>query len=198
MNHLEKRIKEKYPNQDIKVLKYSTMHDPATVQCKNCQSVYTLTRGENFLRKEKKCICNKCKNNHSGGRLSLEDFQMKINKLYPNQSLTVLNYTLKNRPCTIKCNTCGQEYTLKNAQSFYNKNKKRVCKNCLPNKRNIIKKSIDKFMNWVDTQDAFVFKDIPEKINSKTLITGYCTKCGKPSEKNIYENEVVNFVRTIL
>lgn len=187
MNHLEKRIKQRYPNEDISVLEYTGMQYPAKVKCNFCRSEYSLKRAQNFLRKNKKCICKKCINNKSGGRLTLSEFQQKIDKLYPEQKLTVLNYTLKNRPCTIRCDFCGEQYTLQNAESFYNKNKKRICKKCLPNKRKQIQKSLNDFIKWAKQQDAFVFENIPEKINSKTLIQGFCQKCKKQSKKNIYD-----------
>ena len=182
MNHLEKRIKQRYPNEDISVLEYTGMQYPAKVKCNFCRSEYSLKRAQNFLRKNKKCICKKCINNKSGSRLTLSEFQQKIDKLYPEQKLTVLNYTLKNRPCTIRCDFCGEQYTLQNAESFYNKNKKRICKKCLPNKRKQIQKSLNDFIKWAKQQDAFVFENIPEKINSKTLIQGFCQKCKKQSK----------------
>lgn len=187
MNHLEKRLRERFPYQELLVVHYTKMQEPATVQCYSCKSEYTLKQAFNFLRENKKCVCKKCINNKSGGRLSIQEFQLKIDKLYPNESLTVLNYTLKNRPCSIKCNNCGQIWTLQNAESFYNKYKKYVCKKCYPNKNNLMQQTILKFYLWKDNQDSFNFKNIPKKINSKTLIKGTCTFCGKESEKTIYD-----------
>lgn len=187
MNHLEKRIKEKFPQQEIQVLLYTKMSQPAIVKCKRCGQVYELVKAENFLRANKKCICRKCINNKSGGRLTIEEFQKKIEKLYPQENLTVLNYTLKNRPCSIKCNNCGQIYTLKNAESFYNRDKKRICKKCLPNKRQQIFQSMRNFEKWKNKQTSFSFDTIPTILNSKTLITGYCTQCGNVSQKTIYD-----------
>ena len=187
MNHLEKRIRQQYPNEDISVIQYTTMSNPAIVKCNFCKEEYFLQRAENFLRVGKKCICKKCVNNKSGGRLTIAEFQQKINNLYPQETLTVLTYTLKNRPCTIRCDCCGRQYTLQNAESFYNKNKKRVCKFCLPNKRKQMQESLKKFSQWANKQNNFIFNEIPQKINSKTLISGKCSICGKKSEKTIYD-----------
>ena len=187
MNHLDKRLKERFPYQELLTVHYTKMQEPATVQCCSCKNEYTLKQAFNFLRANKKCVCKKCINNKSSGRLSIQEFQLKIDKLYPNESLTVLNYTLKNRPCSIKCNNCGQIWTLQNAESFYNKHKKYVCKNCYPNKNNLMQQTILKFYTWKDNQNNFIFKTIPKKINSKTLIKGICVSCGKESEKNIYD-----------
>ena len=187
MNHLEKKIREKYPSEDISVENFTIMRQPATVRCNICGQIYTLKQAQNFLRKDKTCICRKCQNDHSGGRLSKEDFQKKIDELYPDEELTVLNYTLRTMPCTIKCNRCGEQYTLQNAGSFCNSFKKRICKNCLPNKREIVEKSFLKFKKWTKEQTDYIFNFIPEKISSKTLIEAVCISCGKPSSKTIYD-----------
>ena len=50
MNLLEKRLKEKYPNEKFEVLNYTRMKDKATVKCLKCGNVYT-QNAETFLRK---------------------------------------------------------------------------------------------------------------------------------------------------
>lgn len=112
MNNLESKIKTMFPNENIEVIQYLTMREPAIVKCKNCNTVYSLKRAENFVRTGKKCICKKCINNGSGGRLTLQDFQEKLNKKFPNEKLKAIKYTLRNEEAIVKCLTCGNIYTL--------------------------------------------------------------------------------------
>lgn len=188
MNNLEKRIKEIYPNEDITVVNFTIMKEPATVKCNRCGNQYELKKAENFLRKGKKCICKKCINNKSGGRLSIEDFQDKINILYPNEKLKVLNYSLKNEKCSIKCLKCGNIYTLQNAGSFYNPNKKRVCSHCFPNKKEAMQNSVNNFLKFISGNKEFqlIEKDL-SNIKSNTLVKCKCLKCGEINKKTIYD-----------
>lgn len=40
MNLLEKRLKEKYPNENFEVLEYTRMKDKAKVKCLSCGEIY--------------------------------------------------------------------------------------------------------------------------------------------------------------
>ena len=185
---LQKKINEKYQKEKIEVLEYTLMKNPAKVKCLKCNSEYKLTRAENFIRKEKTCICKKCVNNHNGGRLDINSFQKKIDIKYPKEKLLVLNYSLKNKPCSIKCLKCNKIITLQNAESFLNSKKERVCSNCFKNKRKIIKNTIKKFRNWMSEQNSFVFCfPFPQEIKSTTLLLSKCKKCGSISKKTMYD-----------
>lgn len=186
--NLQTRINEKYPEEKIEVLEYTTMKEPAKVKCLSCGTEYSLMKAENFIRKGKNCICKKCINNHSGGRLDVESFQAKIDKKYPDEKLKVLNYTLKNEPCSIQCLTCKKIITLQNAESFVNRDKKRVCDDCSKNKRDQMETSINKFKDWMKEQDVFDFCfPFPEEIHSSTLVLSKCKRCGTISKKTIYD-----------
>lgn len=189
MNILEKRLKERFPNEDLIVLNYTIMKEPATIKCNNCGSEYTLAKAENFIRKDKKCVCRKCINNHSGGRLTLADFQEKLNKKYPKEHLQALNYTLKNEPCNIKCLTCGNIYHFMNAESVCAPEKQRLCSYCFPNKREQMANTINKFKSFIQNNKDFILLDDLDsmRIQSSTLIRCQCKKCGKINEKTIYD-----------
>lgn len=61
-----------------------------------------------------------------------EDFCEKIKNRYPNEDLTVLQYTSAKEPGIIRCNKCGSIYKLKNASNFLEKSKKKICSKCFP------------------------------------------------------------------
>lgn len=188
MNNLQKRINEMFPNENLEVLEYSIMKNPASVRCLKCNSIYTLKKAENFVRKGKKCICTRCVNNRSGGRLTLKDFQEKLNNKYPNENIKALKYTLKDKPATVKCLKCGNTYTLENAESFFNKDKKRVCSHCFPNKREAMKNTINNFKSFIQESKDFdlITEDLFD-VKSHTLIECRCLRCGKINKKTIYD-----------
>lgn len=61
-----------------------------------------------------------------------ETFCKKIQIKYPDEDLTVISYDNAKAPATIRCNTCGTEYTIKYAEHFMDKEKQKVCSKCIP------------------------------------------------------------------
>lgn len=188
MNILETRIKDRFPNEDITVLNYTIMKEPATVRCNICGSEYTLKKAENFVRADKKCICRKCVNNHSGGRLDLSDFQEKINKKYINEKLKLLSYTLSHESCDVQCLKCGNIYHFATAGQLLDPDKHRVCSYCFPNKREQMQNTIQKFQVFIQNNVDFELIDVLDnQIHSNTLIHCKCKKCGLINAKTIYD-----------
>lgn len=58
MNLLQKRINEKFPQEQITVLHYTRMKDPAIIQCNKCQTITELSAGERFLSRKR--LCHNC------------------------------------------------------------------------------------------------------------------------------------------
>lgn len=187
MNNLEKKIKEKFPEEDIEVISFTIMKEPAKVKCKKCNTEYQLKRAENFVKSDKKCICRNCVNNKSGGRLSLEEFQKQVKEKYPNERLQVLNYTINKEECTIKCLKCNNTYTLKNAYSFLSKEKNRVCNNCIPYKITMLNDLKQRFLDYLESVDKFeLITDIQDNdIRSNSIIKSKCKQCGNISGRTM-------------
>lgn len=187
MNNLQKKINNLFPNEKIEVIHYTIMKEPATIRCLNCNTEYTLKRAENFIRPGKKCVCKKCINNGSGGRLTLEKFQEKINNKYQNEKLQVLKYTLKDEECSIKCLKCNSIFTLKNAESFLRSDKIRVCKTCIPNKIEELNHLKKNFLKYIEKKDTFeILSNIESNfIKSTSIIEGKCKKCGYVSGRTM-------------
>ena len=55
-----KKISEKYPNEELEVLRYAGAKEEGIILCKKCGSIYKLQNASNFLYKNKKKICSKC------------------------------------------------------------------------------------------------------------------------------------------
>ena len=101
-------------------------------------------------------------------------FCQKIKEKYPNEDLTVLEFTESKKPATILCNTCKNTYTLKNGCNFLVPSKKKVCSKCIPREDTIeIGNKVQDILN--NTSDL-------ELLNTYTKITDNlelrCKKCG--------------------
>lgn len=72
-------------------------------------------------------------------RLTLEEFQLNLNNIHPEEKLRALNYNGDNKECEVQCITCGTIYK-KKAGYFKDKRKISICKKCYPTQPNVLKK----------------------------------------------------------
>lgn len=187
MNILEKRIKEKYPNEQLEVLEYTTMKKKASIKCLSCGTIYNLAAAENFVTKSKKCICKKCNNDGSGGRYDINSIQLKVKQLFPQENLKVLNYSSMKEPCKIQCLDCNTIYTFNRGETALNKNKQSVCKKCRPNKSDIIENKRQDFIIFIQNSSDFeLLSNIDiNNYHSQDLVPTVCLHCGKINFKYI-------------
>ena len=47
----EKRIKERYPNENFKIIDYTTNSKPLKIQCVSCKKILLYPQAKNFLAK---------------------------------------------------------------------------------------------------------------------------------------------------
>lgn len=73
-------------------------------------------------------------------KLTLEQFQNKLNLVHPQEKLKTLNYDGDSYSCDVICLTCNTQYK-KIAGNFVDKRKKSICKKCFPTQPNIFKTS---------------------------------------------------------
>lgn len=182
MNLLEKRLKEKYPNEKFEVLNYTRMKDNATVKCLTCGKIYT-QKAENFLRKTKVSLCTDC-----GMKQHFKNkYQDKINKKYPNEKIQILEFNGAKEKIRVKCLKCGNEYEFESGENILVPSKKRVCSHCFPNKRDALQNTFKKFQIFMD--ETTLFKDfiIPENLNGNSLIESTCVFCGEKNYKTMYD-----------
>lgn len=120
--------------------------------------------------------------------MTINDFQNKINKKFPNENLQVLDYTQMKKSATIQCLTCGEIITMNNAYNFFTRHKECACPKCFPpNRKSIIQKQ-NQFINFLKEQNKFEFneQDIRNQLkNTSSLIGLKCTKCGKINYKTV-------------
>lgn len=56
----EKRIKDRFPQEEFVLLEYSGTGQPCKIQCNNCQFIYEIKRAINFLAPTKAHGCVHC------------------------------------------------------------------------------------------------------------------------------------------
>lgn len=188
MNILDKRLKEKFPEEQLAVILYTNMKSEATVKCLHCGTEYTLKRAENFLTKSKRCVCSKCNNNFSGKRYDKNTIQEKVKELFPNENLIVLNYTGMKNPCQIQCQQCGQIYDYVRADNALKKIKQSVCKNCRPNKIEFIETKRAEFLDFMKHSQEFdLLNSDLSKVFADDYVAATCLRCGKINFKTMYD-----------
>lgn len=73
-------------------------------------------------------------------RLTLEEFQLKLNDIHPKEKLKALNYNGDSKECDVQCVTCNTIYR-KKANLFKDKRKISICKKCFPTHPNTLKEN---------------------------------------------------------
>lgn len=75
-------------------------------------------------------------------KLTLDDFQIRLNQVHPNENLQAISYEGNSKDAVVKCCSCGEVYT-KKAGCFLDKRKVSICKNCIPTHTNTLKETFD-------------------------------------------------------
>lgn len=101
LEHFQNKLKEKYPNEDFKVLTYINTFSPATVKCRSCGNEYTCSRASNFYSKKKKCLCPLCNTK------TIQELQKKC-----KENGFLIKESQKNviMPWIFSCSNCGKEF----------------------------------------------------------------------------------------
>ena len=62
-------------------------------------------------------------------KMTIEEYNKKLQEKYPKDNLSCLEYSLMTKPCVIQCNNCGKIYSFTQGQ-FALKRKDIFCKKC--------------------------------------------------------------------
>lgn len=140
-------------------------------------------------------------------KLTIKEFEEKINLIHPKEKLKVISYGGDKKNSEVYCKKCGTHY-IKKSGCFTDKRKVSICKKCFPTQNNILKE------NYIPPKDYELvesYKGMHNKIkvrhscgfiweitpNNLKLGKG-CPKCNKKMskgeqkiEKWLLENKVV-------
>lgn len=100
-----KKIKEKYPLENLEVLVYNGAKMPGVIKCNKCGKIYEINQATHFLDKAKKKICFNC-----FPREDTVEVGHKVKYLFDNNDkIQLLNKYIKiTDNLEIKCLKCGQ------------------------------------------------------------------------------------------
>lgn len=130
----QEELERYFPNQ-IEILEWNGLTQPITYRCKKCGEIYH----KNDARKLRSCMvsCEKCYEKH---RWKKEEVQKRINQIWNNGSIEILNFDGLNHPVKIKCNICGNIETIQFGRTLFSR--KRPCGVCADNPKNKIHKQV--------------------------------------------------------
>ena len=137
-------------------------------------------------------------------KLTLEDFQERLNNIHNKEKLKALNYNGNDKKCEVQCLTCLTIYT-KQANNFLDKRKVSICKKCFPTQPNILKtdyKPSDKNYELVGEYKGMQEKTLVRhktcgfiwEIKPNNLENGKgCPRCNKKISKG--EQRIIRYLK---
>lgn len=110
-------------------------------------------------------------------KMTLEEFQKRIDNRYPNYNFEVLQYSGQKEPMTIRCLNCGWENTYTQAQNFDRNGRKKICPGCDgANKTRLTKEEAQKRIDDIFGKNEFEILEFT-KASDKLLVRHKCGYC---------------------
>ncbi len=184
-NTLEKNLIKKYPLDSLAVLHFTTVKEPATIQCNFCNKIYEYVKAEaSYKKRNHFCSC-------VNFREKTHIYQQKLSEKYPKEELLLVDYKGCNShsKSTVKCVKCNSLYHL-SINVLLNPSKYKVCHTCFPGKAKYFTKLKRNFLHWykITGYQKFTFP-----INFNDIKQGFeklesqCVKCDKINFKTMSE-----------
>lgn len=138
-------------------------------------------------------------------KLTLQEFQERLNLVHPNEQLLAIQYNGNGQECIVQCLTCRTIYK-KTGGNFLDKRKVSICKKCFPTQSNIFKE------NYKPTNTEYELIGPYQGMQNKTLIKhkkcGFiwsvkpnnlefgkgCPRCNKKVSKG--EQKIINYLNS--
>lgn len=134
-------------------------------------------------------------------RLTLQDFQNRLNMIHPKEKLIALEWTSGRENAIVKCATCGQIF-VKKGEYFLDKRKVSICKKCFPTQSNVLKENfiLPQGYSYVEKYNGMHNKILIKhscgfiwKITPANLKLGKgCPKCNKKISKG--EQKIIQWL----
>lgn len=179
INKLNKKIKEKFPNEEFKVISYKGMREPFQIKCLSCNTVYDFQAAQNFFLR--KCGCKKCvdtpewarqKENFKIWLMSHPEFELidDLDKIHNSQS-----------HIRCRCTICGRIQENKKVYNYYDG------KQCFCQTKST-KKPMDQLHK--DFQDICIFLEPYQNTDAPILLQSkFCGHSFKAPPKDILRNK---------
>lgn len=180
----QNKINEKYSEEQLQLLVFNGVKEPAKIKCLQCGTIYSYKKAESITRKQKKVLCHKCLDS----KKKLERYKQSLKDRFPQDSLEVITFSGQDKPGSVKCINCGEIYSYSTMSNSLTKTRNVFCSKCFPFKSNIMENKRKEFKDFISKSDKWdLTQDIDTTIHSDTLIQCKCKKCNKISKKTIYD-----------
>ena len=178
------KLKNRFPEEELEILKFNGIAKGSiTIKCKKCGEIITFKNfSAIYTKKSKKCICQKC-----GKQKHLQrKFEQSLKDIFPNEPFEIIDYTNTQKPCKIKCLTCGNVLERQIAGTI--KTRKHLCPICHPLRSDELKQSIENFKHFIQQSEQWVLEqNIDNLTSSQEKISCRCKYCNKVNEKTMYD-----------
>lgn len=176
----QKRIKEKYCDENLEVVYYHSFKEKTIIQCKDCLREYVFSRAGDVLKKNKKCVCQNC----GKQRRIQKKFEQSLKDRY-NEPFVLVNFTDTQSPCTLLCPVCGSVFSVEHATSL--RSRTHLCNKCHPFRNQELQETIKNFINFINESPQWELGQDLKNIHSQEKIKCKCLLCGKMNEKTMYD-----------
>lgn len=109
-------------------------------------------------------------------KYTLEDVQLKINKLFPNEDITVLTYDGMSKPITLQCNSCGKIFTHSTGRSYLGCARSCGCAYCQSTANRRHKEILEQIKKDYEILDISL--KVENSGRTREIYTIKCKKCG--------------------
>lgn len=180
MNLQEFKLKllEKYPEERVEVLKFTSCSSYTQYKCLKCGKIYSQNRGSGILCKTMLCSCGKKK---EYDQKSLELYLKNLKDKFPEQEIELLEFENTRKKVVYKCKKCNKIYSLSMGCSIFRKTT--LCQNCFSHVKDSKYREIIK--NFINNSKQFDFsEDWDGKIGRNSSVPIICHKCGTIQRKS--------------
>lgn len=120
----KERLNNVFKENNIEIIEYTGDKQKISYKCNNCGQIYQFSTARGLF--EKRTLCKNCYDPFK--RWNIERIQERLNRLFPESQLEVLEY--HNKKAKIKCLKCGETEEIKNISAVFCGRKDNFCKNC--------------------------------------------------------------------
>lgn len=200
-----KRLKEKYPQQEIELIKFETSRKEIIYRCKNCQKEYYLSKGYSIYRRTTLCFDCYPHQKTSGYRDWINNFIFNSSQFdFAGEWDGKVG---KDSAVPIICHKCGRTQ-IKNASNMINSTEQTLCCFCGKNGQPV---DLDIYLSRMEKNDkkdyeVLEYKDMKHSIkvkhscgfvftqNAQNFLTGLgCPKCYRKMSKG--EVKIENWLK---
>lgn len=187
MNNIEKmqnKLDKRFSEEKIQVLEANGAKGKLVYKCLSCGKHYTFAHGENAYSKRKKYACHECGSKNQ----KKESFVNKLNQLFPQDELEVIDFSTREDSGKIKCNKCGEEYYFSSMKNALKKTRDKFCHKCFPYKENQRQNVISDFIEWLnENSKKWKLVGTLDVKNTKDKVSCQCLSCGKIIQRTMYD-----------